>query len=221
MCASCDPHGPRARRGSRPAGWDRESAAATRTRRSWRAAAVRADLRQRGRSRAPRVSPGTGDRAESRWPDPPTGSPPPRARLPSWPTSAARIVCGGLVSQARCGNGHATVVGESQSRARRRGRAAAVRAVLRQRGRSRAPRVRAGRPIARKAGGPIRRQARPPEPAPIRRQARQPERTRLRPPAAWRDAWRWPSTGRPATGAAGSGPSCPSSRPGRPGSRSS
>jgi hypothetical protein len=35
-----------------------------------------------------------------------------------------------------------------------------VRADLRQRGRSRAPRVRAGRPIAREAGGPIRRQVR-------------------------------------------------------------
>jgi hypothetical protein len=93
LCASCDPHGPRARRGSHAACWSHEHAT-TCARRSWRAAvasavpggraaAVRAVLRQRGRSRAPRVSPGMGDRAGSRWPDPPTGSPPPRARLPS------------------------------------------------------------------------------------------------------------------------------------------
>ncbi len=95
LCASCDPHGPRARRGSFPVGRDREHPAATSTRRLWRTAACRprehaAATRTRrswasrggeGRPAAARQEPSaaregrTPDRAESRWPDPPTGSP--------------------------------------------------------------------------------------------------------------------------------------------------
>jgi hypothetical protein len=127
----------------------------------------------------PRVSPWMGDRAESRWPDPPTGSPY-RARLPSWamesrPATATRPAPqspGGarpvrlLTTAMAHGRGadrlrRVGLASTLRQRARHgRGRAAAVRADLRQRGRSRAPRMRAGRPIARKAGGPIRRQAR-------------------------------------------------------------
>ncbi len=93
LCASCDRHGPRARRGSCAAGWDREHAAATRTRWSW------ASRGGEGRPAAARQEPSaaregrTPDRAGSRWPDPPTGSParPPPIRRQARPPEPAPI----------------------------------------------------------------------------------------------------------------------------------
>jgi hypothetical protein len=69
LCASCDPHGPRARRGSFPADRDRERGVWWASRGGeGRPAAARQEPSAAREGRTP-------DRAGSRWPDPPTGSP--------------------------------------------------------------------------------------------------------------------------------------------------
>jgi hypothetical protein len=155
-------------------------------------ASLRGPLGPSSRARLPSWATGSRPATATRpAPQSPDGARPVRLLRSPWPTGPARIARSGSWSEApRRPVARVAAGANRRHKAPLRrstmpgGRAAAVRADLRQRGRSRAPRVRAGRPIARKAGGPIRRQARlaEPEHAPIRRQARHLERACLRGP---------------------------------------